>query len=99
MGTKRPVCNNKVSTSSGCLLHVSGVCLYLFNISLAGKPKLAPKKDSGPKLKISKKEQSQVPPSKKKTGVQAKLPPSGKRPAILDDKNLVKLPWSVSTYN
>lgn len=46
--------------------------------------------------KIFRKEQSQVAQSKKKSSVQVKPPAAGKRQAVLDDKNLVKLPWSVS---
>lgn len=62
----------------------------------SAKPKVAPKKEGIPMKKIFRKEQSQVPQSKKKSSVQVKPPAAGKRQAVLDDKNLVKLPWSVS---
>ena len=63
---------------------------------LAAKPKVASKKDDNLKEKNGKKEQSQVLSSKKKPGVQTRPPPSGKRQAVLDNKPLVKVPWSVS---
>lgn len=61
------------------------------------KKKLAAKNILTLKGKHSKKGQSQLQSSAKKPAAQAKPPPSGKRQALVDNRPLVKLPWSVST--
>ena len=61
------------------------------------KKKQPPKGETALKLKGSKKGQNQLPSSAKKPAAQVKPPPSGKRQAILDERLLVKLPWSVSS--
>lgn len=60
------------------------------------KPKMAPKKDLNLKERpsVNKKEQDQRPVVKRRGKHPNKPAPCGKRQALLDDKNLVKLPWS-----
>ena len=59
---------------------------------------MAPKKDLNLKERpsVNKKEQDQRPVVKRRGKHPNKPAPCGKRQALLDDKNLVKLPWSVS---
>lgn len=49
------------------------------------------------KGKHSKKGKSQLQPLAKKSAAQVKPQPAGKRQALVDNRALVKVPWSVST--
>ena len=61
------------------------------------KKKLSAKNELSLKGKHSKKGHSQLQPSTKKSAAHPKLPPAGKRQVLVDNRHLVKVPWSVST--
>lgn len=68
---------------------------------LGARPKMAPKREGNLKEKTSlTKKKHNLGLSVKKSNKHATKKPtlslSGKRQALLDDKSLVKLPWSVS---
>ena len=62
---------------------------------------MAPKRDVNLKEKTSltKKLGLSVKKGNKHATKKPTLPPYGKRQALLDDKSLVKLPWSVSNFD
>lgn len=78
------------------LTRLTNISTFVSDSNATAKKKLPAKSELTLKVKNSKKGQNQLASSTKKTAAHSKPPPSGKRQALLDNKPLVKLPWSVS---